>query len=85
MAKDRPAYSKRLNNIRVTIWANQTDGHTWFSTVFTRRFKQGETWREATTFNGLADLALLKEAAELASDFIRGREAEQTDLEPTAE
>jgi hypothetical protein len=85
MANERPAFTKRLNNVRVTVWANQTDGQFWFSTVFTRRFKDGDKWRDVTTFNGLGDLALLKEAAELACDFIRGREAEQTESEPQTE
>lgn len=77
MKNERPVFVRRLNGRRVTVWANETDGHTWYSTVFTRHYKEGDKWRDVSTFNGLGDLALLGEAVELARDFIRRREDEQ--------
>jgi hypothetical protein len=44
--------------------------------AITRRYKEGEEYRDATTFNGLADLAVVSEAVLLAQQFIRQRLAE---------
>lgn len=81
MKKERtsgPAFEARLNHIRVSVWENTTnDGKKWFNTCATRRYQDGSEWKEATTFNGLADLALLAEAVRMAQDFIRRAEAER--------
>lgn len=74
--KDKPAYEKRLNQIRVTVWENQSESGPWFNTVITRRYMEGTVHKEANTFNGLADLALVAEAVALARDFIRQQEDE---------
>lgn len=76
----KPAFEQRLNHIRVTCWENRsTEGRRWFNTTVTRRYKDGEEWKEATTFNGLADLTLVTECIRLATDFIRRAEAGETD------
>lgn len=72
--KDKPAFEKRLNHIRVTVWENQSEGKPWFNTVITRRYQDGTEYKDTNTFNGLADLALVAEAVSLARDFIRQRE-----------
>lgn len=73
--KTQPAYEARLNHIRVTAWENSSnDGKTWFNTTVTRRYQDGTDWKDATTFNGLADLALVAEAVRMAQDFIRRTE-----------
>ncbi len=72
--KQGPAFESRLNHIRVSVWRNMTEGKAWYNVTFTRRFKDGDEWRDSTTFNGLADLAILREALEQARDFIRAEE-----------
>lgn len=71
---NRPCFEVRLNAIRVSVWRNQGDSGDWFNTVVTRRYREGEEWRETNTLNGLADLALAIEGARLARDFIADQE-----------
>ena len=74
MKTNGPVFEKRLNHIRVSVWQNVNEGKPWFNAVFTRRFKDGDEWRDSNTFNGLADLALLQEALDLARAYIRREE-----------
>ena len=67
---NRPAYEKRLGNIRVAVWQNVNDGKRWYNVSFTRRYRQDDEWREATTFNGLGDLAIVAQCLELAKNWI---------------
>ena len=71
---NRPSFEVRLNAIRVSVWRNQSENGDWFNTVITRRYRDGEDWKETNTFNGLADLALVNEGARLAREFIAGQE-----------
>ncbi len=71
---NRPLFEVRLGAIRVSVWRNQSDNGDWFNTVITRRYRDGEDWKETNTFNGLADLALVSEGARLARDFIADQE-----------
>ena len=82
MPNQRPAFTRRLNNIQVTVWANQSGGQVFYSTEIKRRFKEGDKWREVNTFTGLGDLALVQEAVQLARDFIR--QAHQSQNETAA-
>ena len=72
----KPVFERRLNHIRVGVWANRNEKGTWFNTVITRRYKDGEKWIDSNTFNGLADLALAGEAQRLARDFITRAESD---------
>lgn len=71
---NRPAYDRRLGNIRVAIFENESDGRVFFNASFTRRYKEGEEWKDSSTFNGLHDLAVLKELIGRAADYIASRE-----------
>jgi hypothetical protein len=72
--KSKPVYDKRLGNIRLAIWENNTNGKTWFNVAVTRRYREGEEWKDATSFSGLADLAVVQQAVSLAMDWIVVRE-----------
>ncbi len=74
-----PAYEARLNHVRVTIWENVNKGTAYFNTVVTRRYKEGDEWKESCTFSGLGDLALVAEAVNLAQIFIRERTMKSSD------
>ncbi len=69
-----PVFDTRLNSIRVSVWRNHGENGEWFNTVITRRYKDGDEWRETNALNGLADLALMIEGARLARDFIAAEE-----------
>ncbi len=75
---NRPSYEQRLGAIRVAVWENVNDGRPWYNVAITRRYKDGEQWRDTATFNGLGDLAQVDAAVGLAQDWIRRR---QEDLE----
>lgn len=82
--KTAPAYEARLNHIRVTVWENTgNDGKCWFNTSVTRRYQDGNDWKDATTFNGLADLALVAEGVRMAQEFIRRADAERHNASET--
>lgn len=75
--KSKPAYEVRLNHIRATVWENAgSEGKgAWFNTSVSRRYQDGDEWKDATTFNGLADLALVAEAVRMCQEFIRRQDA----------
>jgi hypothetical protein len=76
MEKNRPVFTKNLGFIRLAIWENINDGAKWHNVAITRRYKDGTTWKEAPTFNGLGDLAQVAAAVALAQDWIKRREEE---------
>lgn len=79
---NKPAFEARLNHIRVSVWANEGEnGARWFNTTITRRYKDGDEWRDTSTYSGLADLALVGEATRLARDFIAREELKQSNDE----
>jgi hypothetical protein len=54
-----PANTLRCGNIKATIWQNVSEKGPFFSTTFSRPFKdQSGAWRNGTSF-GLNDLAAL--------------------------
>ena len=76
MAKQKelkPVFEQRFNHIRLTIWENQNKGQSWFNVVITRRFKDGDEWKESSSFSGLGYLALVSAAVRSAEEFLRGR------------
>lgn len=75
----KPTQEFKLGNIRLALWANETDGRTWFSSAPSRRYsdaKSGEA-KFATTFNGVTDLVLLGECIQQAIAWLHEQEQEQ--------
>ena len=69
--KAGPVFQKRLGSVRVAVFKNASEkGGAWFNVRIVRQYRKGEEWREAPTFNGLADLALVEEAVRYAKEFI---------------
>jgi hypothetical protein len=69
-AKVRPVHEVRLGRIRAAIWANKTDdGKLRHNVTFTRIYKDGEEWRDSTSF-GRDDLFLVMKVADLAHTWI---------------
>ena len=67
---NKPASTLRCGNIKATIWQNVSEKGPFFSTTFSRPFKdQSGTWRNGTSF-GLNDLGALVSVAREAKEWI---------------
>jgi hypothetical protein len=68
--KQKPAHEIRLGRIRCTLWANFHDEKgTWYSMSFSRSYKDGEEWKNTSSF-GRDDLLTVAEAARMAWHWI---------------
>ncbi|MBX3335847.1 MAG: hypothetical protein KF876_17075 [Nitrospira sp.] len=66
----RPATTLRCGNIKASIWQNVSEKGPFFSTTFSRPFKdQSGAWRNGTSF-GLNDLEALMNVAFEAKEWI---------------
>ena len=66
----KPTNTLRCGNIKATIWENTSEKGPFFSTTFSRPFKdQSGTWRNGTSF-GLNDLEALITVACDAKEWI---------------
>ena len=67
---NKPANQLRCGNIKATIWQNVSENGPFFSTTFTRPFKdQSGAWRNGTSF-GLNDLEALLMVARDAKEWM---------------
>lgn len=67
---NKPANTLRCGNIKATIWENTSEKGPFFSTTFSRPFKdQSGVWRNGTSF-GLNDLEALLTVARDAKEWI---------------
>ena len=67
---NKPANTLRCGNIKATIWQNVSETGPFFSTTFSRPFKdQSGAWRKASSF-GLHDLEALMNVAFEAKEWI---------------
>lgn len=72
--KDEPVHRIPLGRIVAAIWANKAkDGRVWFNVTITRSFKDGDQWRDTSTF-GRDDLPIVAKAADMAYAWIWGQE-----------
>ena len=67
--KQRPAHEIRYGRIKATIWKNESESGTFYSTQFSRLYKAGDEWRTTDSFNR-DDLPLLSRVADKAFDWI---------------
>jgi hypothetical protein len=67
---NKPANQLGCGNIKATIWENTSEKGPFFSTTFSRPFKdQSGAWRNATSF-GLSDLEALLTVARDAKEWM---------------
>ena len=67
---NKPANQLRCGNIKATIWENTSEKGPFFSTTFSRPFKdQSGAWRNGTSF-GLSDLEALVTVAREAKEWM---------------
>ena len=66
----KPTHTLRCGNIKATIWQNVSEKGPFFSTTFSRPFKdQSGAWRNGTSF-GLHDLEALMNVALEAQEWM---------------
>ena len=72
----KPTFEARLNGVRLAVWENETDGRRWFSAAPSRRYVDSDSKEPkfTATFNGVADLVLLRETINQAIDWMTRRE-----------
>ncbi len=66
---NKPAHEVRLGRIKATIWANETEKGTRFNVSIVRIYKDGDDWKEATSF-GREELLLVAKVADMAHSWI---------------
>ena len=69
MSKAKPVHEIRLGRIRAAIWENATENGTRHNVTLTRLYKDGEGWKDSTSF-GRDDLPLLGTVADMAHTWI---------------
>ncbi len=81
----KPIHEIRLSRIRASIWANGGEGQrTWYSVVVSRSFRDGDVWKETTSFNR-DDLPIVAKAAEMAYAWIWSRTIESREAQAIRE
>ena len=67
---NKPATTLRRGIVKATIWENTNASGPFFSTTFSRSYKdQSGTWRNGTSF-GMSDLEALLTVASEAKEWI---------------
>ena len=67
MNKTKPIHTMRMGRIKLAIWQNETESGVRHNVTFSRLYKDGDQWKDSTSF-GRDDLPLL---AKLADDAHR--------------
>ena len=66
---NKPAHEVRMGRIRATIWETETANGTRHNVTISRLYKDGDDWKDSTSF-GRDDLPLVEKVAALAHAWI---------------
>ena len=66
---NRPVHEVRMGRVRAAIWENETQTGTRHNVTFSRLYKDGDDWKDSTSF-GRDDLPLVEKVAALAHAWI---------------
>ena len=66
-----PVHEVRMGRIRAAIWENETQNGTRHNVTISRLYKDGDDWKDSTSF-GRDDLPLVEKVAALAHAWIYG-------------
>jgi hypothetical protein len=67
--KKRPVHEVRMGRIRAAIWENSTDKGVRHNVTISRLYKDGDTWKDSTSF-GREDLLLVAKVSDAAHSWI---------------
>lgn len=67
--KTRPVHEVRLGRIKAAIWENETQNGTRHNVTVSRLYKDGEEWKDSTSF-GRDDLPLVAKVVDQAHSWI---------------
>lgn len=76
MTKKRPVHELRLGRIKAAVWENTTDNGPRHNVTFSRLYKDGNQWKDSTSF-GRDDLPLLAKIADQAHTWIFSQKHEE--------
>ena len=65
----KPVHEVRLGRIRAAIWENETQNGLRHNVTFSRLYKDGDQWKDSSSF-GRDDLPLLAKVADMAHSWI---------------
>jgi hypothetical protein len=66
---NRPVHEIRMGRIRAAIWENETPNGTRHNVTLSRLYKDGDDWRDSTSF-GRDDLPLVAKVADMVHSWI---------------
>ncbi|GIW83121.1 MAG: hypothetical protein KatS3mg105_4928 [Gemmatales bacterium] len=69
MSKQQPVHEIRLGAVKAVIWENETDSGTRHNVQIARLYKDGDEWRQTTSF-GRDDLPLVAKVSDLVHTWI---------------
>lgn len=67
--KAPPVAEARIGRVKACIWENNAQNGTQYNVTFSRLYKDGEHWKESTSF-GRDDLLVLAKVADQAHTWI---------------
>ncbi len=67
--KVKPVHEVRIGRIKAAVWQNETDNGIRHNVTFTRLYKDGDQWKDSTSF-GRDDLPLVIKVADQAHTWI---------------
>lgn len=75
--KTRPVHEIRMGRIKAAIWENSTDNGTRHNVTVSRLYKDGEQWKDSSSF-GRDDLPLVAKVVDQAHSWIFTEASEST-------
>ncbi len=66
---NRPVHDVRMGRVKAAIWENETQNGTRHNVTFSRLYKDGDEWKDSSSF-GREDLPLLTKVADRAHAWI---------------
>ena len=69
MSSKKPVHEIRVGRVRAAIWENETQNGSLHNVTLSRSYRDGDTWKNSTSF-GRDDLLVLAKVADMAHTWI---------------
>jgi hypothetical protein len=76
MPKDKPAHEVRLGLIKAAVWKNDTENGVRYNTTFSRLYKDGEDWKNTSSFSR-DDLLVVQQVCQRVFSWIHEQDQEK--------